>query len=81
MEANRDTDWSSDDEYSDLKSKLIAKYGEGEQTNDDIGSIKWNLPNDFLTLWSAESIVGIQYAIPYETELGKEFNKAMQQNQ
>ena len=81
MEANRDTDWSSDDEYSDLKSKLTAKYGEGEQTNDDIGSIKWNLPNDFLTLWSAEGIVGIQYAIPYETELGKEFNKAMQQKQ
>ncbi len=81
MEANRTSDWASHDEYSVLKSKLTAKYGEGEQTNDDIGSIKWNLPNDFLTLWSAEGIVGIQYAIPYETELGKEFNKAMQQKQ
>ena len=81
MEANRRADWSSDEEYSDLKSKLTAKYGEGEQTNDDIGSIKWNLPNDFLSLWSAEDIVGIQYSIPYETELGKEFNEAIQQEQ
>jgi len=81
MEANRPANWSSNDEYRDLRSKLTAKYGEGEQTNDDIGSIKWNLPNDFLTLWSAEDIVGIQYAIPYETDLGKEFNEAMQQKQ
>ena len=81
MEANRPANWSSSDEYRDLKSKLTAKYGEGEQTNDDIGSIKWNLPNDFLTLWSDEGIVGIQYATPYETDLGKEFNEAMQQKQ
>lgn len=81
MEANRRVNWSSDDEYSDLKIKLTEKYGEGEQTKDDIGSIKWNLPDDFLTPWSTEGIVGIQYAIPYETELGKEFNKAMQQKQ
>lgn len=35
----------------------------------------------FLTLWSAEGIVGVQYAIPYETDLGKEFNEAMQRKQ
>ncbi len=81
MEANRTSDWASHDEYSVLKSKLTAKYGEGEYTNDDIGSIKWKLPNDFLTLWAAEGIVGIQYAIPYDTELGKKFNKAMLQMQ
>ena len=81
MEANRNSDWASQDEYSVLRSKLTAKYGEGQYTNDDIGSIKWKLPNDFLTLWAAEGIVGIQYAIPYDTELGKEFNKAMLQMQ
>ena len=81
VEANRRTNWSSDDEYSDFESKLTAKYGEGEQTNDDIGSIKWNLPDDFLTLWSAECSDGYQYTILYETELGRESNEAIQQKQ
>ena len=71
MAVNRDANWDSNAEYEDIRQKLNAKYGDDEKVANNTKLIYWNLPEDDLSLWVSDGIVGVQYQAKGDNKLGK----------